>query len=159
MPAHAGGPQGGRQVRVEVGGGVAGLVVRALVEPEHVGRVPAEEVLQAGRGGDQDLGRARGGQVGYVIAGGDQQFVRPRGGVRDGGLPAVVASDEQVGGRVRAEVAGGGGEFGGREGRDRAERHDLAMRVLDGRADRPAAVLEDEHVGHVVACPEGWGGA
>ena len=98
--------------------------------------------------------RARGGQVGYVAAGRDQQLVRPRGRVRHGGLPAVVAGDEQVVGGVRAEVAGGGREFGGRDGRDRAERHDLAVRVLDGGADHPAAVLEDEHVGHVVACPE-----
>ena len=72
-------------------------------------------------------------------------------GVRDGGLPAVVAGDEQVGGRVRAEVAGGGREFGVGDGRDRTERHDLAVRVLDGGADHRAAVLEDEHVGHVVA--------
>ena len=145
---------------MEVGGWIVSTVGRPLVDPEHVGRVRAEEPVQAGQGLDEHHGQAFAQllagrrEIGDVRSGGDQQLVRPRGRVRHGGLPSGLAGDEQVAGGFRAEAAGGRREFGGRDGRDRAKGHDLAVRMLDGGADQPAAVLEDEHVADVMACPE-----
>ena len=131
-----------------------------LMYPQHVGSARPEEPLQAGQAVHQDGAEpraqpgARGGQVSNVTARGEQHLVRPRGRPWDLRPPLRAAGDHQLLVGIPAEPAIGGRQLGPGDGRDVTEGHDLAVRVFDRGADRPAAVLEHEHVAHVAARPE-----
>ncbi len=156
---HPGRPQAGRQMQVEMCGGPV-PVGRPLVYPQQVGSVTPEDPFQAGQAVHQDGAQpgaqplARGGQVGDVAARGDQHLVWPRGRPWHACPPPRGAGDHQPVFGIVAEGAVAVRKLGLRDRGDLAERHDLAVRVVDGGADHPPAVLEHEHVADVLAHPE-----
>ena len=155
MTDHPGRPQAGRQVQVEMRGRPVIPIGRPLMYPQQVGSVRPEKPFQASQTVHQDHAqpgaqpRARRGQVGGVRARGDQYLVGPRRCPGHARPPPGAAGDRQPVVGVGAEDAITARKLGLRDGRYLGERHDLAVRMVDGGADHPPAVLEHEHVANV----------
>ena len=131
-------------------------VERTLVDPQHVRHRFVEERIEATDDVDEHDGEfvascvVERWEIGNVDVGREQQFEGPLRGRGHGGAPRADGRHEQS--RVDGERVLSGRVVLGRGGRwDVGEGVDLAMRMIDGRADRSAAVLEHEHVGDVVA--------
>ena len=74
--------------------------------------------------------------------------------VQMGGL-GPAPGDRQRGIGHAAQLAVDARELGLRDGGNDAEGEDLAVRTVDGRADRPPVVLEDEDVSDVLPAATG----
>ena len=117
--------------------------LRPLMDPQHVGRVRPEgrsTRVRAPRASRPDpcAAQACRGQVGHVSqreisSSYGHEGAHGTAARQSGGRQAVVAG-------LLAEVACTGGELGFRDGRDGAERHDLAVRMVDRGPRWPARV-------------------